>query len=138
MFSPPDSNFCHQHLDDMNLDELKQLDVIFNDHDNEWEMYNWLVGKEVRLAGRLAGRLRAVLGPALHDPFERAPHRGHAQQSRPTFKPHDVTFAPPPLSSCQEAPEYLQKLDVFHRLSEYTANKGREMRTQMPRLKLYE
>jgi hypothetical protein len=27
--------------------ELKQLDIIFNDHDNEWEMYNWLVGKEV-------------------------------------------------------------------------------------------
>lgn len=31
----------------MPMAELKQLDIIFNDHDNEWEMYNWLVGKEV-------------------------------------------------------------------------------------------
>ncbi len=28
--------------------ELVQLDVILNDHDNEWDMYNWLVGREVR------------------------------------------------------------------------------------------
>lgn len=42
------STFCDRYLDGMDADELAQLDVIFNEHDNEWDMFNWLTGKEVR------------------------------------------------------------------------------------------
>lgn len=32
----------------MSETELRELDIILNQHDNEWDMYKWLVGQEVR------------------------------------------------------------------------------------------
>jgi hypothetical protein len=31
----------------MNLEQLREYDVILNAHSNEWEMYKWLVGVTV-------------------------------------------------------------------------------------------
>ena len=44
------STFCHKYLSGFNRAQLEELDIIFNDHDNEWDMFNWLSGKEARAA----------------------------------------------------------------------------------------
>lgn len=31
----------------MNMEQMREYDIILNAHDNEWDMYNWLVGKDV-------------------------------------------------------------------------------------------
>lgn len=31
----------------MSLEELCEYDIILNEHDNEWDMFKWLTGKEV-------------------------------------------------------------------------------------------
>eukprot|EP00045_Choanoeca_perplexa_P012324 m.133976 g.133976 ORF g.133976 m.133976 type:complete len:166 (-) comp15966_c0_seq1:2786-3283(-) len=40
------STFCHKYLDALNRTQLEELDIIFNEHDNEWDMFNWLTGKD--------------------------------------------------------------------------------------------
>eukprot|EP00054_Salpingoeca_dolichothecata_P032247 m.265807 g.265807 ORF g.265807 m.265807 type:complete len:150 (+) comp29576_c0_seq1:24-473(+) len=37
------STFAAKHLRDMSMDDLKEYDAILNDHDNEWDMFYWLV-----------------------------------------------------------------------------------------------
>ena len=37
--------FAHAHLHEWGEAELREYDVILNDHDNEWDMYAWMVGK---------------------------------------------------------------------------------------------
>ena len=41
------STFCHKFLADLGRKQMEELDIIFNEHDNEWDMFNWLTGKEV-------------------------------------------------------------------------------------------
>eukprot|EP00038_Savillea_parva_P005873 m.160400 g.160400 ORF g.160400 m.160400 type:complete len:163 (-) comp11942_c0_seq1:1149-1637(-) len=38
--------FAHSELHKFSEAELREYDVILNDHGNEWDMYKWLVGKE--------------------------------------------------------------------------------------------
>jgi len=73
------SNYCATHLSIMSGAQLLELDTILNQHDNEWDMYNWLVG--------------------------RAP-----------------------------IPDYLQGSQVFKDMQDFTRNRGKELRTQMPEL----
>ncbi len=40
------STFAKTNLPTMTHDELKQFDSILNDHDNEWDMFAWCVGRE--------------------------------------------------------------------------------------------
>lgn len=37
--------FAHEFLHTFTIAELREYDVILNEHDNEWDMYLWLVGK---------------------------------------------------------------------------------------------
>jgi len=37
--------FAHENLKSFNEEELQQYDIILNEHDNEWDMYAWMVGR---------------------------------------------------------------------------------------------
>lgn len=38
--------FAHKELHTFTEAELKEYDMILNEHDNEWDMYAWMVGKK--------------------------------------------------------------------------------------------
>lgn len=38
--------FAHEYLHDFTLEQLEDYDVILNDHDNEWDMYFWMIGNK--------------------------------------------------------------------------------------------
>eukprot|EP00040_Diaphanoeca_grandis_P025307 m.139977 g.139977 ORF g.139977 m.139977 type:complete len:169 (-) comp30093_c0_seq5:128-634(-) len=38
--------FSSRFLQDFSTEQLHEYDVILNDHDNEWDMYHWMVGNK--------------------------------------------------------------------------------------------
>ncbi|EGD73432.1 hypothetical protein PTSG_05135 [Salpingoeca rosetta] len=40
------ATYADQYLDTMTEQQLEEYDSILNDHDNEWDMFKWLTGKE--------------------------------------------------------------------------------------------
>eukprot|EP00051_Salpingoeca_urceolata_P028264 m.485932 g.485932 ORF g.485932 m.485932 type:complete len:162 (+) comp24071_c0_seq1:2649-3134(+) len=40
------STFVGEHVESFGRSELEELDIILNKHDNEWDMYKWMIGNE--------------------------------------------------------------------------------------------
>ncbi|EDQ92312.1 uncharacterized protein MONBRDRAFT_35418 [Monosiga brevicollis MX1] len=80
------STFCHKYLDQLSRPQMEQLDIILNEHDNEWDMFNWLSGtrpapeylKELELFGALVDHTQnrskevRVTMPPLKPPSDKA------------------------------------------------------------------
>ena len=52
--------FSSQFLDGMTHEELKEYDVILNDHGNEWDMLAWASGNKVWLSDTCMNNIRGA------------------------------------------------------------------------------